>query len=101
MGNGNVRAEGPSTARDPSFFDKTENNYRNVETRARECRERIDLLCDGINGGQPREAALAQGQDQDRHPAAFDRCNQAESKMYDSMNLLEEAITRLEQLGLT
>lgn len=101
MSNGNERqVEGPSTARNPGFFDKTESNYRNMETRARETRERIDLFCDGIVGSQPREAELSKT-DQDRHPAAFDRCNAAESNMYGAMNQLEEAITRLEQLGLT
>ena len=87
--------------RSESFFDKTESNYRNMEQRTREARDRLDAVCDSIGGGQPREAAMAKGLDSDRHPAAFDRCNQAETNMYTSMSLLEEALLRLENLGIT
>jgi hypothetical protein len=100
-GSGAERVTGSDAPeRASSFFDKTENNYRNVETRAFEARDRIDRLCDSLNGGQPREAALNKGE-QDRHPAAFDRCNAAEANMYAAMNALEESIVRLEQIGLT
>ena len=98
MSNGSGQAESAAPARDPSFFERTENNYRNMETRAREASERIDTFCDQINGGQPREA-LNTKVEQDRHPAAYDRCNSAEGNMYGAMNTMEESIQRLETLG--
>lgn len=97
MSNGSAACD--TAERPSSFFDKTESNYRNMERRANEARERIDCVCDSISGGQPREA-MNKG-DAERHPAAFDRCNNAESIMYTAMNMLEESITRLETLGLT
>ena len=97
----NLQATGcDAPVRESSFFDKTESNYRNVETRALEARDRIDRVCDSIGGGQPREA-LNKADSSERHPAAFDRCNHAETSMYSSINILEEAILRLENLGLT
>jgi len=86
--------------RPTTFFDKTEQNYRNMEQRARECQSRLDNLADQMNGGVPREALGKATNEQDRHPAAFDRCNAAESKMYDAMNQLEESILRMENIGL-
>ena len=101
MSNGIGATECAAPSQEGTFFDKTENNYRNMETRARELISRIDNLCDNIGGGQPREAIAKSGNDQERHPAAFDRCNHAESNMYGSMNMLEESVLRLESLGLT
>ncbi len=100
MSNGSLQAGSDAAERPASFFDKTENNYRNMEQRGRECRERIDNFCDAIGGGQPREA-ISKGLDTDRASAAFDRCNAAETAMYGSMSSLEDTITRLETLGLT
>ena len=101
MSNGTGACESSAPVREASFFDKTESNYANIETRARECIERIDRVCDSINGGQPREALAKAGLENDRHPAAFDRCNQAETRMYGAIAQLEETILRLENLGLT
>jgi hypothetical protein len=81
---------GPASAEvatEANFFDRTETNYRNMETRAHHLGERIQVLCDLINGGQPREAFNEKASD--RHPAAFDRCNQAETDMYAAMSALE------------
>jgi vacuolar-type H+-ATPase subunit H len=101
MSNGSAGQVEAASSRADSFFDKTESNYRNVNQRSFEARERIDKICDAIAGGQPREAnALVKADGQDRHPAAFDRCNAAEQDMYSGLNMLEESIQRLENLGL-
>jgi hypothetical protein len=100
MSNGSGIAAGQAeTAREVSFFERTEQNYHNIRTRCGEAADRIDRICDQMSGGLPREV-VGSDAPQDAPPGAFDRVNLSEKAMYDAINVLEDRINRLENIGL-
>lgn len=98
-GQGLERTRSDAPDRPQNFFEQTEQAYDNANDRCMSFANRIHNLSDQISGSVPQESNV-KGVDAERASNAFDRCNMAQKKMHVTFDALDNAISRLEQIGL-
>lgn len=92
-----ARSDAPDRA--SNFFEKTEQSYQNITERLLDYSQRVDELSNRAAGHQPEEST-DKAQLAEQPSSYFDRCGVAEKHQAAMMNRLNEAILRLESLGL-
>lgn len=101
MSNGSaVQSSSSQPDRPSNFFESTEGAYQRTTDRLAGFANRIDSMSDRTEGHQPEtsnenKAALAE-----QPSSYYDRCNVAEKQMSIMLQRVDEAIARLENIGL-
>ncbi len=97
-GAGQVRSDAPDRA--SNFFENTEQGYQNSTDRLSDFASRLDNLSDRASGNVPSSDSENKAQLSEQPSSYFDRCNTAEKQMAVMMNRVNDALSRLENLGL-
>jgi hypothetical protein len=98
-GAGLARSDAPD--RQANFFESTEGTYQQTTDRLSGFSNRIDSMCNRMGGDNPpRDTDKVAGLSAEKPSALFDRCNIAEKQLAVMLNVLDDSISRLENIGL-
>lgn len=97
LGGGRTRATG-SAARSQSRVDTVGDQLLNKQKHAESLASRIHRVCDELTG--PTPVAVGERMGEDRPTGSLWRLEAANESLNRAMHELEEAIDRLEQIGI-